>query len=151
MRKLAEAGFLVYAIDLPGFGKSEPKKVPAYVWLVQLLRTLGIKKSVVVSPSMSGVYSLPFATSEPDRLKAFVGVAPVAMMQYEDRLNLITLAVLAVWGENDQFIPLMEADLLVKSVKDGRRVVIPGGSHAPYMSDPEAWHELLLGFLSELR
>jgi abhydrolase domain-containing protein 14 len=150
MRKLAEAGYLVYAIDLPTFGGSEPKKVSADVWLTQVLDTLDVRKPVVVSPSLSGTFSLPFVTSQPERLKAFVAVAPVAIMQYQDRLNQITVPVLAVWGENDRLIPLAEADLLVNSVKQGRKVVIPGGSHAPYMSDPESWHNVLLEFLSEL-
>ena len=58
--------------------------------------------------------------------------------------------MLAVWGEHGTIVPQEQADLLVGSVENGRKVVIPGGSHAPYMSDPAAFHAALLEFLSEL-
>jgi pimeloyl-ACP methyl ester carboxylesterase len=47
-------------------------------------------------------------------------------------------------------IPLDQADLLVQGVNPGRKVIIPGGSHAPYMSEPAAFNAEMLKFLGDL-
>ncbi|HEV3343187.1 MAG TPA: alpha/beta fold hydrolase [Pirellulales bacterium] len=151
MKVLADAGYRAVAIDLPGFGDSESNNKSPAKWLGSLLDALEISKPVIVSPSMSGRYALPLVTGEPERLRGFVAVAPVGIIEHKDRLNRITVPLLAVWGENDRLIPQEQADLLVSSAKKGRKVVIAGGSHAPYMSDPETWHHVLLDFLGELK
>ena len=147
---LAEAGYLAYAVDLPGFGESPPSQASARTWLRNLLDVLEIARPVVVSPSMSGRFALPFVTEQPQRAGGFVAVAPVGIPSFQSQLPQIVVPVLAIWGENDQIVPLEQADLLVRSVKQGRKVIIPGASHAPYMSDPAAFHAELLKFLSEL-
>jgi abhydrolase domain-containing protein 14 len=148
LEALSDAGYLAYAVDLPGFGKSSPSSGSPRTWLRVLLDLLKIEKPVVISPSMSGRFSLPLVTEEPDRVAGFVAVAPVSISSYRNELGRITAPVLAVWGENDAIVSIKEADLLVGSVRKGHKVVIAGGTHAPYMSDPAAFHRALLEFLA---
>jgi abhydrolase domain-containing protein 14 len=163
MDLLARVGYLAYAVDLPGFGRSGVRWTSPVnflrtlrtwalprTWLRSLLDGLGITRAVIVSPSLSGRIALPLVTGEPERVAGFVAVAPVGLKGYEGRLGRITAPVLAVWGEKDNLIPQDQADLLVRGVDTGPKVIIPGGSHAPYMSDPAVFHAELLKFLGEL-
>jgi abhydrolase domain-containing protein 14 len=150
MAALAHAGYLAFAVDLPGFGKSVPSKGSPNTWLRVLLDALSIERPVVVSPSMSGRFSLPLVTDEPERVSGFVAVAPVGIPSYASRLDRINCPVLAIWGEHDRIVPIAQADLVVEKVAQGRKVVIAGGSHAPYMSDAAAFHAELLAFLGGL-
>ncbi|MFQ5806562.1 MAG: alpha/beta fold hydrolase [Phycisphaerae bacterium] len=151
LEALAEAGYHAYAIDLPGFGESPSAAVDADRWLGELLDQLKLERPVLVSPSMSGRFSLPLVTSDPERVAGFVAVAPVALTQYQDRLGDITVPVLAIWGETDRIVPHAQQDLLVRSAPNTRKVTIAGAGHAPYMQDAAAFHAELLKFLNELK
>ena len=99
---------------------------------------------------MSGRFSLPLVTGDPDRLAGYVAVAPVAIARFEDRLATATIPVRAIWGENDAVVPHALQDLLVEAAPQARKVIIAGAGHAPYMDDAVTFHAELLGFLNEL-
>src|SRR5262249_60540561 len=76
---LARAGYRGLAVDLPGFGESEPTSLPRRASLGALLDALDVSRPVLLAASMSGGFALPFITDHPDRIAGFVAVAPLAI------------------------------------------------------------------------
>jgi abhydrolase domain-containing protein 14 len=75
---LAGAGFRAVAVDLPGFGGSKGARVAPDHFLEKLMPALGLDRVVIVSPSMSGLFSFPYVLVHPKRVAGFVPVAPAA-------------------------------------------------------------------------
>lgn len=89
---LAALGHRAVAIDLPGYGRSTPssqvKDTLAFMeTLVEVLK-LG-PAPVIVSPSMSGRFSLPYLVSHPDKVGGYVPVAPVSTESHTDKFPSI--------------------------------------------------------------
>jgi pimeloyl-ACP methyl ester carboxylesterase len=141
----------VIALDLPGFGQSEQSGVDRDQYLAQALDDLlPGEKVVIVSPSMSGNFSLPFVARHPKRVAGFVPVAPVGIDTYVGELGRVQVPTLAVWGERDTVVPVAQADVLVSALR-GRKLILAGASHACYLDRPDEFHAELLKFLDELR
>ncbi len=147
---LVQAGFRVYSLDLPGFGQSQATEIPTTKWLRKFLTAVGIQSPIVVSPSMSGRFSLPLVTEYPDLVAGLVLVAPVKVPHYIDDLHLVQCPVLIVWGENDKLIPLEQADQLAATIPNSRKLVIRDAGHAAYMEKAQEFHAALLEFLKGL-
>lgn len=148
---LGSNGYRAVAVDLPGFGESAPViDLDPEAWGLAALDLLGLDRPVVVSPSMSGAFSLPLAGRQPGRLGGLVAVAPVRIPEHLDALRGIDLPVLCVWGSEDRVVPQPLADQLVEAVPGARKMVLPGARHACYMDDPDGFHAALLSFLGEL-
>ena len=143
---LGEAGYRAVAIDLPGYGQSAPSGKREDQVLGPILDGMGISFAVVVAASFSGWYAFPFILEYPERIRGFVSVASRGIRKYREYLGRLNFPVLAVWGEKDDIVPVENADLLVASVPNGRKVVIPEGTHASYLSDPERFNQALLRF-----
>jgi len=146
LEALESAGCHTIAIDLPGYGQSEAGSMSPEKWMGKFFDQLKLEHPILLAASMSGGYALPFVTAQPGHIAGFVAVAPVGIPAYRKHLDAITAPVLAVWGEHDNLIPISDAELLVNSVKQGELIVIEGGTHAPYMSEPELFNQKLLEF-----
>jgi abhydrolase domain-containing protein 14 len=146
---LAGQGYRAVAVDLPGFGQSEPGNPDQPgVFLVQLMEQLTVDRPVLVSPSMSGSYSLPLVARYPEKLRGFVAVAPVGISQYEPELPGNQLPALAVWGSDDQIVPLEQAERLVRWMPNARLVVLENAGHACYLQATAEFHRHLTQFVA---
>lgn len=151
------------AVDLPGYGGSEPQATDAAPaeWLLALFDALALERAVLVAPSMSGCFALPFAAAHPGRL---LGIVPVAPACSESLAGPVDVPALILWGESDRVFPLQplpsgsphpgaanRAEALAAAFPGSRVELFPGASHPCYLDDPERFHALLIGFLEEER
>ena len=86
IRVIADAGFRVVALDLPGFGRSGVPRMryslAGYArFLVDFLDTLDIQQAHLVGNSMGGAIVLKTAVEHPERVLSVTGVDPAGMFQ----------------------------------------------------------------------
>ncbi|XP_048190988.1 LOW QUALITY PROTEIN: protein ABHD14B [Perognathus longimembris pacificus] len=156
LHKLAEAGYRAVAIDLPGLGRSKEAAAPAPIgelapgsFLTAVVNALDLGLPVVISPSLSGMYSLPFLTMPGSQLRGYVPVAPICT----DKINAADYAgvktpTLIVYGDQDPMGPTSFEHL--KQLPNHRVLVMEGAGHPCYLDKPEDWHRGLLDFLQGL-
>jgi len=74
-----------------------------------------------------------------------------ACLEYDfrERLGDIRSPTLVVWGENDSVLSVKDAQEFERLIPDSRKVVMEDTGHIPMLERPNAFNELLMGFLSE--
>jgi pimeloyl-ACP methyl ester carboxylesterase len=144
---LAQQGYRAVAVDLPGFGGSQRVSGQPQDFLLELMERLNLIQPVLVSPSMSGNYSLPLVVQHPEKLKGFVPVAPVGIPTYEKQLKGITLPTLAIWGSNDQIVPVTQAERLCHLMPNAHKAILENAGHACYMRATAEFHQYLIKFV----
>jgi pimeloyl-ACP methyl ester carboxylesterase len=143
---LAREGFHAVAVDLPGFGESPASELPREEVLPALLGALGLRRPVVVAPSMSGELALALAASQPQLLAGLVAVAPAGIEHFAGGTGARALPALLVWGSDDKIVPVSAADALAAALPGSRKLVIEGAGHACYLDDPQTFHAEVIDF-----
>ncbi len=147
---LAGAGFHAFALDLPGYGRSEVSPLGPEEFLGEAIAALRLDSAVIVSPSMSGQFSFPLLIRSPEKVAGFVPVAPAGSERYLRLLKKVKVPTLVVWGEKDEIIPMQKSDALTAVLEDAKRVILKGAGHPCYVDSPEEFHRELLSFLQSL-
>ncbi|KAK7094504.1 putative protein-lysine deacylase ABHD14B isoform X2 [Littorina saxatilis] len=155
LRLLASWGYKAVAIDLPDFGKSKAESLgdaSEEEFMTALVGTLG-SAPVIVSPSMSGRFSLPYLFSDrsdsEQRAAAFIPVAPVMTDKFKANYPKSQVPTLIVYGTEDKNLGTKSrADL--QALPKAQIAPIPGAGHACYMDKPDLFRNVLHYFLTSL-
>ena len=138
------------AVDMPGFGQSPPSPGPSPTWLVDLFDQLQIGRAVLLAASMSGAVGTADGHRASRADCRLCGGCPRADQAPPRPLGGHHGPGTGYMGRERHHDSAGRRRLLVRIVPNGSLVVIPNGSHAPYMSDPARFHEVLLEFLAGL-
>ncbi|KAL5012867.1 hypothetical protein ScPMuIL_011418 [Solemya velum] len=153
LQSLASWGYRAVAVDLPG-GKGESKgSIPTdkVQFMVELIKILGLKSPVIISPSMSGQYSLPFLFKDPNAVtsycRGYVPVAPTGTTAYtEAEYKKLKVPTLIVVGSKDPSLG-PESVKNLKNIPESEVFTINDAGHAAYINKPDEFHEKLQLFL----
>jgi pimeloyl-ACP methyl ester carboxylesterase len=63
------------------------------------------------------------------------------------QLELIEAPTLLVWGEEDDLVPVAQAETWQQAIPDARLVVLPETAHIPMVESPDAFADAVLEFL----
>lgn len=154
IQALAEAGYIVIALDLPGHGLTRLKD-PVQIehmpnpgeFINDVIEKLKLSNLAIVSPSMSGRYSLDFLMMHPNKLSAFIPIASATPEFFNvSKFSSTTFLSLVVWGSKD-----LEGKERAKKLLKMQGAIpyeIEGATHACYMDEPNVFNGILLDFLT---
>ncbi|NXW23604.1 ABHEA protein, partial [Circaetus pectoralis] len=141
---------------MPGYGDSPPPPLVAtaqgrVAFLDHVLQELGMRRPVLISPSMSGRFALPFLLAQGDRLAGFVPIAPVGTKDYAaEQYHRVQTPTLIPPGDRDASLG-PQALQSPPPLPRHRVAVVPDAGHPPHLDKPEDFHRTLLGFLRHLK
>jgi pimeloyl-ACP methyl ester carboxylesterase len=81
------------------------------------------------------------------RLSEIVSNSDVDQSDQLNRVGQHSRPVLVIWGKQDNTVPFEDSEWFMKSLPNGRLVVIEGSGHLPQWEQPEQTHRELIEFL----
>ncbi|TNN84333.1 Protein ABHD14A [Liparis tanakae] len=119
--------------------------------LSRFMESLGVRTAVLLSPSMSGHYSIPFLMKNSAQLQGFIPIAPVGTRSYTpQQYQNIQVPTLIVFGALDTNLGAQSHKNLMQ-LPHHSVLKLEGARHACYMDKPREFHQGLIDFLSKLK
>ncbi|MDP6180382.1 MAG: alpha/beta fold hydrolase, partial [Desulfatiglandales bacterium] len=129
LKLVADWGYGAFALDLPGYGKSDRNSLKPHAFLEEFVKVTGLARFILVGPSMGGQVALQCALKGLKGIVALVLFAPAGLPSLKDQLGRIEQPILLMWGDGDRVISPSHAGILLKETKRTHFVAFPGEGH----------------------
>ena len=151
MDPLAEAGYWIVCVDMPGWGKSDSWDSGPLVMdqaieaVLSILEELGAQQAVLMGKSWGGAVAIKTALDFPDRIPQLVLSAPA----YRDsgKLKSLQQPTLLAWAEDDPVIPYRYAEQFVEVAPNTELVTYATGGHSAGPKNAEDFSRRVIEFL----
>ena len=101
--------------------------------------------SLIKASTIDRYYDLTLFKGNRD---AFIDRAYIEREDYLDRLSLIKVPTLILWGENDAWIPVSDATKFKVAIENAQVVVMPKTGHVPMEERPKESLAIVTAFLT---
>ncbi len=135
MQPLADAGFWVVSVDMPGWGQSilqqkqRLTREDTVTAVSQILDTLSVQTAAIMGKSWGGGVALNTALQRPERVSKLILTAP-AWHNGSETLNQLTQPVLLAWAKDDPVIPYSYANDYCTAIPDCQLESYETGGHS---------------------
>ena len=151
LEPLAEAGFYVVSVDMPGWGQSIPLKpvsmagdTPVAV-VLSILDGLGAKTAVLMGKSWGGGVALSLALTQPQRVDKLILTAPA--FRERGKLGSVAHPVLLAWAKDDPVIPVENARPFANALPHCELQIYLIGGHSAAPNNVQAFAPIAIKFL----
>jgi pimeloyl-ACP methyl ester carboxylesterase len=149
---LAQAGFRVVSVDMPGWGQSVPTQgqvggSDAVQCVVQMLDELAVTEAVLMGKSWGGNVAVETAVAHPTRITHLILTAPA--VRSPETLAKISQPVLLAWAEDDPVIPVAYASQFAAAIPDCQLETYPAGGHSAAPKNAADFGPKAIRFLGE--
>lgn len=153
MAPLAEAGYCVVSVDMPGWGESPPlDNLPlggerAVSVVIGILDGLQKRWAVLMGKSWGGGVAVKTALLFPERIRRLVLTAPA--LRNLDQVRDLRQPVLLAWAEDDPVIPVAMATRFCEAAPQTKLLMYPTGGHSAAQKNVAAFAPRMIDFLRE--
>lgn len=77
------------------------------------------------------------------------GLDALTDYDFRDRLDDVKAPVLLVWGEDDNLVPVTDADEFERLIPNARKVIFEDTGHVPMLERPQSFNDVVVDFFAE--